>query len=1047
MILDLSSLVPALSFCIYIPFIVFGLYSGKEKVNAYFIAYMTFMALWSFGSFMMHADTGVLTPLFWNRLMLVGMLGGPISILGTMIDLAGTEKRRYRLFLYAGYLIYSVLLYLNFVGMIVTAAGFDDGVFVYTLGAGAPVAYSLSYFYLILVILLLLRQMQESNNRFTIRTLRLVAVGVMIMLAGVAVNVYPPLGKYPFDLAAATVNAAIIFFAVYKYRLVHYSAVVLNALLAFFITLASAAMFLFIFIVPFGLSSALPFRTLAALSLLLGFISSVVLSPLRTTTFSFLLRLFGGQSQRSYSNLRDFSAHLTSITDLETLGTLIVDNLTSSFSLEWACMVVNDYGTRNFRLNAARDLPFGGGRINGRHAGLVVAEGEEQARHYLSHQPASSPPPALMLEDESGRRATLKTSLVVPLKFKDRLNGLLVLGQRSDRDYYDQFDTEILQMLADQCSVALENSITFERLRQQQKRLQEVNSELILSRNKLEAFFDGITTPIAIQDINYNIVTVNYAARRYFEKSAEELIGAKCYKVFFDRDRPCLECLAMDCLHSRMTFSAERQDAKGRLTFALNFYPIPVPEGSTELFLEFFQDITRQKTLQEELIQSEKLAGIGTLVSGIAHEINNPLGGILGTADLMLPDLPEGSHQREYVEDIVKYAQAAAEVIRDLMRYSRKSEAAAASVDVAEALETALKIAMRGIDFHSIAVMKNLRETDPVQANQTELQQVFLNLIVNAVQAMDGRGELGLGLEQEEGDIIVTVRDTGRGIASEAIDKIFNPFFTTKEPGVGTGLGLSISHHLVTRMGGRILVESREGAGSVFRVVLPGSGSDRERLSFVHGSLDLQKKDGFFIQRKVLVGEKGYREETIRRKEDEKAFHVLAYKGLQPVGTASLIVSDMFGRIPIEDNFELGPYLDGSKYAEIDRLAVLKEERGSIVPFSLMTLAYLYARGRGARKIFLDVFADETRLIKMYEKLGFSVIGHYRSPLPCTVMMMDHESTYERKASRMEHFVKPFFSRLIPRIEFEGEDREVVMSVVEEISSKFPRDAEGAAPQ
>ncbi len=1052
MILDATSLVPALSFLIYIPFAIFGLYNHKEKVNIYFLVYMSFMALWSFGSFMMHANTGIFTPLIWNRVMLIGMLGGPISIFGTLMGLSGAEKQRYNTILYIGYAIYIILLYFNLSGGIVSDAGFDANGFHYTLGKGSFIAYSLSYFYLILTIFLLTRQLKTNTNRFARKTLRLVTAGAFIMLVGIAVNLYAPLGRYPIDLFSATINAAIIFYAVYKYRLANYSAVVLNILLIIFVAVLSALVFAVIFLVVFHLERAIPFQNIFLLSLILGFISSVILSPLRNTTLMFLEKIYGGKTFNYYKGLRDFSASLTSIVDLETLGDLTVEKVMSTFRLEWACMLVNDYGSRSYKINMAKNVPFRGGTLDGHVQNVSLKRPEELTKEFGSHStqvkdniPAhrSKGSHKILLTSMDQGEEEVEVSLIVPLRFKERLNGFLILGPRSDKDYYNQFDTDILQLLSDQCSVALENAISFERLRQQQKRLQYVNNELVISRNKLEAFFDGITTPIAIQDINYNIVAANYAARRYFELSDDSLVGKKCYKVFFDRDRPCNECMAQDCLHSRLPFTAERQDAKGLITFALNFYPIPVPKDSTMIFLEFFQDITKQKTLQEELIQSEKLAGIGTLVSGIAHEINNPLGGIIGTAELMLPETGEGTSLREYTTDIIKYAQTAAEVISDLMTYSRKTKTGSEPVDVTEILETSLKLAMRGIDFGKITIKKNYSQIDPVQANSTELQQVFLNLIVNASQAMDGKGSLTLECIQEDGDIFVSVRDTGHGIDKKNLDKIFNPFFTTKEPGAGTGLGLSIAHHIVSKLGGRILIDSKEGEGSIFRVMLPAAGGDRERLRFIHATEKREEEDCFFIQRKVLVGEKGYQEETIRRKEDERAFHVSAYKGMQPVGTVTLITKNMAGHVPIEENFDISTWLDDSNYAEIDRLAVMKEDRGGIVPLSLMTLAYLYARAEGARKIFLDVFSDETKLIKMYEKLGFQTIGNYSAPLPCTVMMMDHQSEYESKATRMEHFVKPFFSRLQPRIDFRGHDREMVQSVINRISRNFARETEG----
>lgn len=1045
MILDASSLIPALSFCIYIPFIVFGLASKKERVNFSFLEYMGFMALWSFGSFMMHANTGLFTPLIWNRVMLVGLLGGPITIFGTLIYFSRTEKRRYRILLYFGYIIYIFLLYLNFSGKIVTDAGFEGNVFHYSLGPGAPIAYSLSYFYLILAILLILWELRTNPDRFLKRSLRLVVAGVVIMLLGVAANLYAPLGRYPVDLLAATINAAIIFFSVYKYRLVHYSAVMLNIFLTLLVIIFASVIYMLFFVPVFALDRVIPFSKLALLSMLLGIVSALLLSPLRTATQALLERIYGGKSFLYYQELRKFSADLTSIVNLEDLAKLTVDNVISTFKLEWAFVLINDYNARNFRIIASTGLAFAEayGETTDQH--VIVPRTDQfvqayQMRTIQQNQTAHQRTISIKLS-KGEVNETVQASLVLPLKFKERLNGFIVLGPRIEKDYYNQYDLEILQFLTDQASVAMENAISFERLRQQQKRLQETNEELTLNRNKLEAFFDGIATPISIQDINYNIVTANYAARRYFEKPLEELVGSKCYKVYFNRDRPCAECLAQDCLHTKLPFSAEKQDSRTQLTFALNFYSIPTPKGSVGSFIEFFQDITKQKTLQEELIQSEKLAGIGTLVSGIAHEINNPLGGILGTADLMLPETPENSTLREYTLDIIRYAQSAAEVIKDLMTYSRKTRTSAEPINIVTILENSLKMAMRGIDFGTIIVRKSYDSVKEILANPTELQQVFLNLIVNAVQAMNSDGILTLSCRQEEDDVIITVQDTGTGIDKENLDKIFNPFFTTKEAGAGTGLGLSIAHHIVTKSGGRILLDSQEGKGTTFTVILPAASQDKDRLHLIHAKETRHFEDSFYLQRKVLVGEKGYQEETIRRKCDEVAFHILAYKGLQPIGTVSLHLSEEEGRVPIEENFSIAHYLDGSLYAEIDRLAVAKEERGSLIPFSIMALAYLYARGRGAKKIFLDVFSDEVKLIKMYEKLGFEIIGSYSKPLPCTVMMMDHVSRYEQEVSRMEHFVKPFFSRLVPKIDFSGQDLHYVMKAMDEISAKFPKES------
>ncbi|MBN2050535.1 MAG: GNAT family N-acetyltransferase [Spirochaetales bacterium] len=1045
MIIDLSSLIPAIAFILYIIFAAFGIYQDKKGFSRWpFFLYMTFMAIWSFGSFMMHANTGIATPLFWNRFMLVGMLGGSIAIFHSLLNLSGSRRKVYQWILYLGYLLYLFLLYLNFAGAIVTDAGFNEDGFFYILGPRAFLAYSTSYLYLIFCIILLFRQLKRTENIFTRKTLLLVVYGAIILLVGVLGNIIAAIGKYPVDLFAATINAAILFYAVYKYRIVHYSSTVITIVLYIFLAILSGVVFHIIQWAVSFLITGSAYDPSFLPSLLMGIAAAIIFQPLKSGAYTVIERLFTGNRRDYYRGLKQFSDQLTSLVDLPVLGDLTVKKIVDSFSLQWACMLIIDYKTRNYRLNTSYNLTLGGRLVHPDKDEVLVRQ-----QDILVHRIESitgvekNGSGTVLLQNGHTRvpfivgdlREEVVPSLIMPLKFKDRINGIILLGTRLDRDYYNQFETETLQLLAGQCSVALENAISFERLKHQQKRLQSMNEELILSRNKLEAFFDGITTPISIQDINYNIITVNYAAKRYFKQSYDEIINRKCYQVFFNRDKPCDECVAQDCLHTQLPFSTELTDGKRRLTFAVHFYPISVPFGADRIFLEFFQDITQQKRLQEELIQSEKLAGIGTLASGIAHEINNPLGGILGTAEILLSELKDAEPAREYTEDIIRYAQNAAEVIRELNSYSRRETPATENVSVTEILEISLKLAMRGLDFSGIDIQKTTEEVPSIEANPTELQQVFMNLIINAVQAMEGQGTLSICCRQDSGNIVITIRDTGPGIEKDEIDRIFNPFFTTKEPGAGTGLGLTITYQIINKLGGRINIISEPGEGTEFRVLLPITETDKNKIRFVHASEPSFLEDVFFIQRKILVGEKGYMEETIHRKEDETAHHIVAYKGLQPVGTVSCIAHGDQNALPIESNFNLAEYIDGRTCAEIDRLAVLKNERGSIVPLGLMTLAYLYARSRGAQRIFLDVFADETKHIKMYRKLGFQLIGEYIKPQPVSVMMLDYCTDYERKSQQMEHFVKPFLSRLVGRIDYAPEERDKVLAMVEEIGT------------
>ena len=1034
MVLDLSSIIPAIAFILYIAFVVFG-FSGRQKVTVKlsFLLYMSAMATWSFGSFMMHANTGVLTPLFWNRFMVIGLFGGPITIFHSMVDLLDSRKLRYTVQIVVGYVIYGFLVYLNVRGTIVTDVWFEGHNFYYTLGKGAPIAYSLSYLFLILGVYLLALELRRNQSILTRKRLFPPLYGACIMLVGVLANVYEPVGRYPIDLFAATINAILIFFSIYKYRLVNYSTLVLRAIMYFVLVVISAMIFYGVIWISSTLSIQVPFDSSFVPSLFLGVVAAVIFQPLRKGTLSVMERLYFGRHFDYHRNLRNFSSSLTSLVDLDRLAELTIEKIMDTFSLEWGFLVVQDYSRRSFRLVTERGL----------NLSPVVMESIEFSRgaeftEYLTIDRdlivAQNTGEEIHI-DVPGTSLRLRAGLIIPLTFKERVNGGIALSLCVDKDFYNQYDIETLEILAGQCSVSLENAISFERLKRQQKRLQRLNTDLTISRNKLEAFFNGITTPISIQDINYNIVTVNYAATRYFGSSYENMVGRKCYKMFFGRARPCDTCQAQDCLHTGLTFSSELSAPEAKSIYSISFYPISMPVGEERIFLEFFQDITKQKRLQEDLIQSEKLAGIGTLASGIAHEINNPLGGIMGTAEIMLESVPADSPLFEYTSDIIRYSEAAADVIQDLNAYSRREQRGHDSVDIVEVMEDCLKLAKRGMDFDGITVRTEYDHMPRFEANAGELRQVFLNIIMNAVQAMSGHGTLTLRCTTRDSNAVVHIRDTGHGIEKENLEKVFNPFFTTKEPGKGTGLGLSITHQLVYGMGGRINAKSDFGFGTEFEILLPLTETGKAKIRFIHAADPARWEDVFFLQRKILVGEKGYLEETIRRSEDESAYHILAYRGLQPVGTVSCIAPNDGDHFPIERHFRLNGLSTGKRCVEIDRLAVMREERGGIIPLGLMTLAYLFAKAKDAERIFMDVFSDEVRHVAMYEKLGFQSIGQYWSPQPVTVMMLDHRTEYERRSSRMEHFVKPFLNRLEPMLDFTEDERSLFLQAIREMRS------------
>ena len=235
------------------------------------------------------------------------------------------------------------------------------------------------------------------------------------------------------------------------------------------------------------------------------------------------------------------------------------------------------------------------------------------------------------------------------------------------------------------------------------------------------------------------------------------------------------------------------------------------------------RDITNEKKTQEQLIQSEKLAGIGIMASGIAHELNNPLSVVVGKAEMIMEEDISVS-AKKYAEDIIKYSKKASEIVRSVTMYSRAAWAPGVKgqkININDQIDEVIKISKLSTYFDRVEILSEFQDIPPVIGNSREIQQVLTNLMRNAAQAMNGKGRLYVKTWHEDDSVVISIRDTGPGIKKENLNKLFTPFFTTKDPGKGTGLGLNIVHKIITNHGGTINVESEEGKGCTFIMRLP----------------------------------------------------------------------------------------------------------------------------------------------------------------------------------------------------------------------------------
>jgi len=352
-------------------------------------------------------------------------------------------------------------------------------------------------------------------------------------------------------------------------------------------------------------------------------------------------------------------------------------------------------------------------------------------------------------------------------------------------------------------------------------------------RHLVESASDAIVT----LDANGRFTTVNHAAENISGYKREELVGQWFAPMLPDDDLP--KALA----HFQQALSGEtglfesqfyRKDGEVR-TISITY---STPQKDEEV-LCLIRDVTDQKMLQEQLIQSEKMSAIGQLVSGVAHELNNPLAGISAFAQLLLAEKRFPPDQRTAAETIYSEARRASRIVQNLLTFARQHKAEKGPTEINQVLDDTLELRGYELRVRGIDVRREYDDSLPdTMADAHQLQQVFLNLITNAEQAMEQREghhhRLTVRTRRNSDSIRIEVEDTGAGIPPNLIERIFNPFFTTKPTGSGTGLGLSISLGIVREHEGRIWAENPPQAGARFVVEIPVS---EPRPSGEHASI------------------------------------------------------------------------------------------------------------------------------------------------------------------------------------------------------------------
>jgi len=392
----------------------------------------------------------------------------------------------------------------------------------------------------------------------------------------------------------------------------------------------------------------------------------------------------------------------------------------------------------------------------------------------------------------------------IPCRVKDRVIAYIGLGRTQNGDYLTSEDLELMETVSDYVGIALENARLYESIEQKAAEYQSLKD---FSENIIES----INVGVVVEDEDGRIVGWNRALEILTGRSRHDTLGRRTANII----------PAYFLQRLTETRHLYKQSWDGLM---VNFSATSLMDkvGNTRGTLIIIDNITDRIRLEDQLIQNDKLTSIGLLAAGVAHEVNTPLAVISSYSQMLRKEMSPEDSRHKLLEKITKQTFRASEIVNSLLNFSRTNATEFTEVDIHNVITETISLVDHQLKSGRIRLERELRADCPTTfGNAGKLQQVFLNLFVNARDAMPEGGELRVMTDTMNSKIEIIIQDTGTGISRENIKKIYDPFFTTKAAGKGTGLGLSVSYGIVQEHGGNISVESKPGVGTSFRLELP----------------------------------------------------------------------------------------------------------------------------------------------------------------------------------------------------------------------------------
>src|SRR6266699_151724 len=463
--------------------------------------------------------------------------------------------------------------------------------------------------------------------------------------------------------------------------------------------------------------------------------------------------------------------------------------------------------------------PLRGQKIKGDDAGLVA---RSTGREHLELIRNSGSQPTVIVQGFEAAAAA-----AVPLRSHGIVIGTLIITDPKEGVFVPE-DIRLLSTLATHAAVVIANARFFEMVRR--------------AKEQWETAFDALSEGIAVVDDEGRVKRSNRALADLLNTPLHNVVGTPLGEALLGKPNALQELLTAIRRGERPAPLVARSE---RLKRAVRVNAARIPGAATEQsVVVMVEDVTEQQALETQLVQSEKLAAVGQLVSGVAHELNNPLTSIAGLSEFLLEQKELGKKDRGHLQVIQEQAERAGRIVRNLLTFARKGSAERVPVDLNDVIRRTLSLTAYDLKLKDISVERELSGALPeVFGDRHGLQQVVLNLVTNAAQAVaENPRERPRDITVStwfDGQVHLRVADSGPGIPDEVAQSIFTPFFTTKEPGKGTGLGLSITYSIVESHGVQIVLEPRgPRGGAAFRVDLPPAPADAARptLTPAHGT-------------------------------------------------------------------------------------------------------------------------------------------------------------------------------------------------------------------